>query len=103
MGFLVGLVQGGTQALSRSLYGSMIPSGRSGEFFGFFSIFNKVGSFVGPLCFALARDLTGSTRLAVASLAGFLVLGAMALATVNVREGKAATQAGHASGEAGRQ
>jgi len=99
MGFLVALVQGGTQALSRSLYGSMIPPGRSGEFFGFFSIFNKVGSFAGPLCFALARDLTGSTRAAVGCLAGFFVLGALVLATVNVREGKAAARTDHVSSE----
>ena len=86
MGFLVALVQGGTQALSRSLYGSMIPPGRSGEFFGFFSIFAKVGSFMGPLCFALARDITGSTRAAVACVAGVV------LATVDVKEGKAAAR-----------
>lgn len=99
MGFLVALVQGGTQALSRSLYGSMIPPGRSGEFFGFFSIFAKVGSFMGPLCFALARDITGSTRAAVACLASFFVLGVVVLATVDVKEGQAAARTDCVSGD----
>ena len=89
LGVLVGLVQGGTQALSRSLYGSMIPPGHSAEFFGFFSIFNKVGSVAGPLVFALVKDVTGSSRLAILFLVSFFVLGAAVLATVRVQEGRA--------------
>ncbi|MCP4248793.1 MAG: MFS transporter [bacterium] len=89
LGVLVGLVQGGTQALSRSLYGSMIPPGHSAEFFGFFSIFNKVGSFAGPLVFGVVKDATGSSRLAILFLASFFVLGAAVLATVRVQEGRA--------------
>ena len=92
LGALVALVQGGTQALSRSLYGSMIPEGRSAEFFGFFSIFNKVGSFAGPLCFGWVRDMTDSSRLAILFLATFFVLGGVMLLAVNVAEGRAAAQ-----------
>ncbi len=88
LGFLVALVQGGTQALSRSLFGSMIPLNRSAEFFGFFSIFNKVGSFAGPLWFALAKDITGSSRLAILFLLTFFVVGLVVLLTVDVKEGK---------------
>ena len=83
---LVALVQGGTQALSRSLYGSMIPQGHSAEFFGFFSIFNKVGSFAGPLCFGFVRDATDSSRLAILFLLTFFVAGAAVLSTVNPGE-----------------
>jgi len=89
LGVLVSLVQGGTQAMSRSLYGSMIPAGHSAEFFGFFSIFSKVGSFAGPICFGAVRDATDSSRLAILFLATFFVLGFATLATVNVREGRA--------------
>ena len=49
---LVGMVQGGTQALSRCLFASMIPQHKSGEFFGFFSIFEKFAGIFGPLIFA---------------------------------------------------
>ena len=82
LGILIGLVQGGTQALSRSLYGSMIPEGHSAEFFGFFSIFNKVGSFAGPLAFAAVRDITNSSRLAILFLAGFFIIGLAILFSV---------------------
>ncbi|MCP4589879.1 MAG: MFS transporter [bacterium] len=89
LGGLIALVLGGTQALSRSLYGSMIPEGQSAEFFGFFSIFNKVGSFAGPLCFGVVRDLTDSSRLAILFLAVFFVIGLVVLLTVNPDEGRA--------------
>ena len=95
LGVLVALVQGGTQALSRSLYGSMIPEGHAAEFFGFFSIFNKVGSFAGPICFGLVRDVTDSSRLAVLFVASFFIAGALALLCVDVAEGRA--QAGATS------
>jgi len=88
LGVAIALVQGGTQALSRSLYGSMIPEGHSAEFFGFFSIFNKVGSFSGPVCFGIVRDTTDSSRLAILFLASFFVLGLLILLTVNVAEGR---------------
>jgi UMF1 family MFS transporter len=67
----------------------MIPEGHAAEFFGFFSIFNKVGSFAGPICFGLVRDVTDSSRLAVLFLASFFIVGALTLLTVNVAEGRA--------------
>jgi UMF1 family MFS transporter len=79
LGVLVGLVQGGTQALSRSLYGRLIPTERSAEFFGFFSVFSKVGGFAGPLLYGLVRDATGSSRLGVLSLLVFFVAGGLVL------------------------
>ena len=65
---LVGTVQGGTQALSRSLFASMIPQHKSGEFFGFFSIFEKFAGIFGPLIFAGTIAATGSSRNAILSV-----------------------------------
>jgi UMF1 family MFS transporter len=75
LGLLVALVLGGSQAISRSLYSSLVPAGRSAEFFSFFAISTKFASILGPLLFALLIDLTGSNRLAILSLASFFVVG----------------------------
>jgi UMF1 family MFS transporter len=85
---LVGVVQGGTQALSRSLFASMIPQHKSGEFFGFFSIFEKFAGIFGPLIFAGTIAATGSSRNAILSVIGFFAVGAVLLALVNVEEGQ---------------
>ncbi|HWB41130.1 MAG TPA: MFS transporter [Gemmatimonadales bacterium] len=85
---LVGMVQGGTQALSRSLFASMIPQHKSGEFFGFFSIFEKFAGIFGPLIFAGTIAVTGSSRNAILSVIGFFAVGAALLALVNVQEGQ---------------
>jgi UMF1 family MFS transporter len=88
LGILVGLVQGGIQAMSRSLYGAVIPQGMSAEFFGFFSVFNKIGPFFGPLLFAGVKDATGSSRLAILFLITFFVLGFLVLLTVRGERGR---------------
>jgi UMF1 family MFS transporter len=85
---LVGLVQGGTQALSRSLFASMIPPHRSGEFFGFFSVFEKFAGIFGPLIYAATIAATGSSRGAILSVIGFFAVGAAILALVDVTEGQ---------------
>ena len=85
---LVGMVQGGTQALSRSLFASMIPRHKSGEFFGFFSIFEKFAGILGPLIFAGTIAVTGSSRNAILSVIGFFAVGAVLLRAVDVEEGK---------------
>jgi UMF1 family MFS transporter len=85
---LVGMVQGGTQALSRSLFASMIPQHKSGEFFGFFSIFEKFAGIFGPLIFAGTIAMTGSSRNAILSVIGFFAVGAVLLALVDVDEGQ---------------
>lgn len=90
---LVGMVQGGTQALSRSLFASMIPAHKSGEFFGFFSVFEKFAGIFGPLIFAGTIAATGSSRNAILSVIGFFALGAVILALVNVEEGRRAAAA----------
>ncbi len=85
---LVGMVQGGTQALSRSLFASMIPQHKSGEFFGFFSVFEKFAGIFGPLIFAGTIAATGSSRNAILSVIGFFAVGAAILAFVNLDEGQ---------------
>lgn len=84
---LVGLVQGGTQALSRSLFSTLIPRHKSGEFFGFYSVFSKFAGIFGPLVFAGIIGATGSSRYAILSVATFFLIGGIALLFVNVEEG----------------
>lgn len=93
---LVGLVQGGTQALSRSLFASMVPKHKSGEFFGFYSVFEKFGGIFGPLVFAIAIGETGSSRGAILWVIAFFVVGGALLAAVNVKEGEQAARAADA-------
>lgn len=85
---LVGMVQGGTQALSRSLFASMVPRHKSGEFFGFFAVFEKFAGILGPLTFSVAIALTGSSRFSILSIIVFFIVGAALLVTVDVDEGR---------------
>lgn len=94
----VGLVLGGTQALSRSLYGSMIPEEASAEFYGFYSVFSKFASIWGPLLFALVNDLTGSSRNAILSLIIFFALGFLLLSRVDIEEARRAKEQWHFKG-----
>jgi UMF1 family MFS transporter len=84
---VVGFVLGGVQALSRSLYGTMIPEEASAEFFGFFSVFSKL-SGIGPLVFGLVGWATGDSRIAILSVAVFFLVGMVMLAMVDVDEGR---------------
>jgi UMF1 family MFS transporter len=86
---LVGFVQGGTQALSRSLFGTMIPKSRSAEFFSFYDVSSKFAGIIGPFVFGLVGQLTGSSRLSVVALVVFFIGGGMILFTVNEKEGRA--------------
>jgi UMF1 family MFS transporter len=90
---LVGVVQGGTQALSRSMFASMVPRHKSGEFFGFFSVFEKFAGIFGPLIFAGTIAATGSSRNAILSVIVFFAVGALLLWPVNVEEGKRVAEA----------
>lgn len=90
---LVGMVQGGTQALSRSLFATLIPAHKSGEFFGFYSVFEKFSSIFGPLLFSITIAQTGSSRNAILSVITFFAIGAVLLAFVDVERGQAAARA----------
>lgn len=83
LGIAVGFVLGGSQALSRSLYGTMIPRDASAEFFGFYSVFEKFSAIWGPFIFAIIRQITGTSRLAILSLVGFFVIGIVLLSFVD--------------------
>jgi UMF1 family MFS transporter len=89
LAFLVGTVQGGSQALSRSLFASMIPRHKSSEFFAFFAVFEKFAGIIGPAVFAYAISETGSSRIAILSVIGFFAAGALLLAFVDVPKGQA--------------
>jgi UMF1 family MFS transporter len=84
---MVGLVQGGSQALSRSLFGVMVPKAKSAEFFGFYDVSSKFAGIAGPAIFALVGQLTGTSRLSIFSLVVFFVVGGLLLTQVNEEEG----------------
>jgi UMF1 family MFS transporter len=81
----IGLVLGGSQALSRSLFSQLIPKGREGEYFGLYEISDKGTSWLGPLLFGLAYDVTRSYRVAIFSLLVFFVGGMVLLFFVPMR------------------
>jgi UMF1 family MFS transporter len=89
LAFLVGTVQGGSQALSRSLFARMIPKHKSSEYFGFFSVFEKFAGIFGPALFAASVTLFGSSRAAILSVIVFFVVGAAVLTRVDVARGEA--------------
>jgi MFS-type transporter involved in bile tolerance (Atg22 family) len=79
MAILVGTVQGGIQATSRSYFGKLIPKNRSNEFFGFFDIFGKFASVIGPLLYSFVAGITGRSSygtlcLLVLFIIGFVIL-----------------------------
>lgn len=82
LALLVGMVQGGTQALSRSLFASLIPKQRSAEFFALFSMGEKLAGMLGPGLFVLTSAMTGSSRYAIASVIIFFVVGGLLLRRV---------------------
>jgi UMF1 family MFS transporter len=88
LAIMVGMVQGGTQALSRSLFASLIPRHQSGQFFGFFAVVEKFAGIFGPLLFTAMIFLTGTSRAAILSVIAFFVLGGFLLSLVNVQEGQ---------------
>jgi MFS transporter, UMF1 family len=96
LAILVGMVQGGTQALSRSLFASMIPRYRSSEFFAFFGVFERYAGILGPALFAWVVERSGTSRNAILSVLAFFVIGGAILVFVNVDEGRQAARAAEA-------
>jgi MFS transporter, UMF1 family len=91
---LVGLVQGGTQALSRSLFASMIPRQKSSEFFAFFGVFERYAGVLGPAVFAMVVSASGQGRIAILAVLVFFIVGGLLLTRVNVGEGRSEARAG---------
>lgn len=88
LAIMVGLVQGGSQALARSLYAGLVPPSKTAEFFGFLSLSGKFSSVAGPLLFSIVGTLTGSSRLAILSLVAFFVIGIVLLFFVQLDKGR---------------
>lgn len=84
LAFIIGLCQGGVQALSRSLYAHLIPPEKSGEYFGFFNMLGKFASVLGPLLVALFAHFTQDSRKTILSLLILIAVGACFLLQVKV-------------------
>ncbi|MCL4562498.1 MAG: MFS transporter [Chloroflexi bacterium] len=87
LGVAVATVQGGSQALSRSLFGRMVPKSKSAEFFGFFSVSEKFAGIIGPFVFGLVGQIVGHSRLSIVSLVIFFAIGALLLTRVDEKAG----------------
>ena len=90
---LVGTVQGGIQAISRSYFCQMIPPENSGEYFGFFDIFGKFASVLGPLLYSLVGLVTGSPSYAILSVVALFIVGLVMLGICNKHSKAQAAQA----------
>jgi len=97
LAILVGMVQGGSQALSRSLFARMTPPDKSSEYFSFFAVFEKFAGIFGPLLFGASVALFHSSRAAVLSVIVFFIAGAIVLSFVDVEAGETATRSPHGS------
>jgi UMF1 family MFS transporter len=90
---VLGIVLGGTQALSRGYFAQLTPPAKAAEFFGFFAIAGKGAAALGSLLFGAVHHLTGKMTWGILSLAIFFVLGMILLAKVDDRAGKEAARA----------
>jgi UMF1 family MFS transporter len=80
----LGLVLGSTQSLFRSMFAALVPIGRASEYFGFHTLMGRTSAAFGPLAFGVVSAVTGSQRMAMASLAIFFVAGGATLAFVRL-------------------
>jgi UMF1 family MFS transporter len=92
LAFLIAMVQGGAQALSRALFARLIPPDRTSEFFGFFAVAERFATVFGPLIFTISVMITGNSKSAILAILGLFVAGAFVLSLVDEREGMRAAQ-----------
>ncbi len=85
MAALIGLSQGGVQALSRSLFAQLIPAEKSGEYFGFFNLLGKFAAILGPLLMSMTARFTGSPQKTILSLLVLFIFGAYFLKKVQIK------------------
>jgi UMF1 family MFS transporter len=85
---IIGLVQGGIQALSRSLYSRLIPEDKSAEFFGFYNMLGKFAAVIGPLMVGWVSAVSGNARLSILSVIILFLLGAWILYYVDENKAK---------------
>jgi UMF1 family MFS transporter len=88
LAIVIGLVQGGIQSLSRSLYGRIIPHNKSAEFYGFYNTLGKFAAVLGPILVGWITVLTGSHRLSMLSIIILFLVGGFLLRKVDVQEGE---------------
>jgi UMF1 family MFS transporter len=100
IGWLVGTVQGGTQALSRAIYAQLSPAAKSGEFFGLYGLSEKFAGILGPLLYGVVGQLTHNPRASILSVSAFFLFGMLLLARVDVAAGARAAAEEEASIEA---
>jgi UMF1 family MFS transporter len=87
IGWLVGTVQGGAQALSRSIYAELAPRAKSGEFFGIYALSEKFSGIVAPLIYGVVGNVTHDPRASIVSVLVFFAAGAFMLSRVDVATG----------------
>lgn len=75
LAIVIGLVQGGIQSLSRSLFGRLVPAGKAGEFFGFYNMMGKFAAVLGPVLTGVVAYFSHDSRLAIMSIAVLFVIG----------------------------
>jgi UMF1 family MFS transporter len=92
LGAIIALVLGGSQAISRSLFAQMIPSGKQAEYYSFYEVSERGTSWIGPLLFGLMNQVFNNLRPAILSLIFFFIVGLIALPFVNVEKAKADVQ-----------
>jgi UMF1 family MFS transporter len=89
----VAFVQGGSQALSRSLFATLVPKAQASEFFGFFSFSSKIAGIIGPAIFGILGSQVGSSRISILSLVILFVAGIVILKFVDIEGGQALARA----------
>ena len=85
---LIGIFQGGIQALSRSLFTRLIPKNREAEFFGFYNMLGKFASVIGPFLIGWITLITGNIRFGILSILVLFISGGFLLSKVDFKKGE---------------
>ena len=85
---LIGIFQGGIQALSRSLFTRLVPKNKEAEFFGFYNMLGKFAAVIGPVLMGWITVMTGNPRMGILSIALLFILGGLLLRKVDFEEGE---------------
>jgi UMF1 family MFS transporter len=93
LAFMIAMVLGGSQALSRALFARMVPQDRTSEFFGFYAVSERFATVFGPTLFGISVAVTGSSRSALIAIIGLFIAGAFVLSFVDEEEGMRAASA----------
>ena len=85
---MIGLFQGGIQALSRSLFSRLVPEGKEGEFFGFYNMLGKFAAVIGPILLGTVTLVAGDVRIGLLSIVALFIAGGLILSRVDFDEGE---------------